>query len=195
MSFEDLNIENINNCPGLDLNSGLKTKLYFAPASHFFYTPTPIPGISFDSEIIINAEILMKSGKKLYSIDVLVDENELRVNLSGNKEKKRMITKFGIFILGFTPKVLGFIKRCHRVPLIFFIQDINGNNWQIGHSLNRAFIDSAEIWTGKKYEDNSGAAVEITCNSSVFFYPNSLDNLAFPGDFNLDFSTDFYLKK
>lgn len=192
MSFENLNIESINNCPGLDFNSGLKTTLYFAPISYFFLTPLPKPGISFESEVIITDEILMKSGKQLFSIDVLVDENELRINLTGNKEKKRSITNFSFFILGFRPSVLGFIKRCKNVPMVFFIKDANGNNWQIGHSLNRAFIDTGELWSGKKYEDNSGAAVTINCNSTVFLYQKSLDNMSKPGDFNLDFNDDFF---
>ncbi|WP_313091927.1 hypothetical protein [Chryseobacterium flavum] len=193
MSFENLNIESINNCPELEFNSGLKTKLYFAPASHFFYTPLPKPGTSFESEIVIVDEIMMRSGKKLFSIDVLVEENELRVNLTGNKEKKRSVTNFTFFILGFRPSVLGFVKRCKNVPMIFFIQDANGNNWQIGHSLNRAFMDTAESWSGKKYEDNSGAAVTVNCNSSVFLYQKSLDHFLSPGDFNFDFNNDFYI--
>ncbi len=193
MSFENLNIESINNCPELDFSSGLKTKLFFAPASYFFYTPLPKPGVSFESEIIIDDEILMKSGKALFSIDILIDENELRINLTGNKEKKRATSSFAFFILGFRPSVLGFVRRCKNVPMIFFVQDANGNSWQIGHSLNRAFMETAELWSGKKYEDNSGAAVTVNCNSSVFLYNFSLDHFSRPGDFNLDFNNDFYI--
>ncbi|MET3035820.1 hypothetical protein ABXT08_06955 [Chryseobacterium sp. NRRL B-14859] len=136
----------------------------------------------------------MRSEKKLFSIDVLVEENELRVNLTGQKERKRSITNFAFFILGFRPSVLGFVKRCKNVPMIFFIQDVNGNNWQIGHSLNRAFIETVESWSGKRYEDNSGSAVTVNCNSSVFLYPKSLEHFAIPGDFNYDFNNDFFIK-
>lgn len=192
MSFENINIENINHCPEIDFISGLKTRLYFAPASYFFFTPLPIPSESFESEIVINDEILMKKNKQLQYIDILVDENELRVTLNGSKQRKRAITNLSVFILGFRPSVLGFVQRCKNVPLIFFIQDANANNWQIGHSINRAFMETADVWSGKKYEDNNGAVVALNCNSSVFLYQKSLDHFSKPGDFNNDFNNDFY---
>jgi len=192
MSFENINIENINQCPEIDFISGLQTRLYFAPASYFFRTPLPVPAESFESEIIINDAILMRKNKQLRFIDILVDENELRVALTGSKQRKRSVTNLSVFILGFVPSVLGFIQRCKNVPLIFFIQDANGNNWQIGHLINRAFMDTAETWSGKKYEDNSGAAVTLNCSSSVFLYQKSLDHFSKPGDFNNDFNNDFF---
>ncbi|WP_418124242.1 hypothetical protein ACNFU2_06470 [Chryseobacterium sp. PTM-20240506] len=134
----------------------------------------------------------MKKNKQLRFIDILVDENELRVTLNGSKQRKRSVTNLSVFILGFAPSVLGFILRCKNIPLIFFIEDANGNNWQIGHSINRAFMETAEVWSGKKYEDNSGAAVTLNCNSSVFLYQKPLDHIATPGDFNNDFNNDFF---
>ncbi|QWA38876.1 hypothetical protein [Chryseobacterium sp. ZHDP1] len=194
MSFENIDIENINHCPEIDFISGLKTRLYFAPASYFFFTPLPKPAGSFESEIVISDDILMRKNKLLRYIDILVDENELKISLNGSKQKKRTITNLTVFILGFTPSVLGFVQRCKNVPLIFFIQDANGNNWQIGHSVNRAFMETADISSGKKYEDNSGAAVALNCNSSVFLYQKPLDHFSKPGDFNNDFNNDFFKK-
>lgn len=192
MSFENVNIENISGCPETGNSSGLKTRLYFAPASYFFDTPLPSPSGTFDSEIRIQNEILIKKNNQLRYIDILIDENELRISLPGSKQKKRAVSNLTVFILGFESKVLGFIERCKNVPLIFFIQDANGTNWQIGNLRNRAFIESAEVTSGKKYEDNSGALLTITCNSPLFLYNFSLDNFSKPGDFNNDFNNDFF---
>lgn len=193
-AFETINIQDIEQCPYQDTYSGLTTRLYYAPSSFFFLTPFPEVNKDFDSEIIVSGEILMRSGKQLRYIDILIDENELKVTPSGNIKRKKLKTAIDFYILGFKPSVLGFLERCRNEALILFIRDANGNNWQIGHLRNRAFIDNFEAGTGKKHEDNSGVLVTCVCNSPIFIYQKSIDHFAKPGDFNLDFNNDFYIK-
>lgn len=176
----------------MEYSSGVKCKLFYAPEEYFFTTPLPKPSKKLDSEIIITDEILMRKDKRLHCIDILIDENELKNLLSGNAGRRKLRTNLNIYILGFLPSVLGFIERGRNIPFVFFIQDLAGHNWQVGHQRNRAFFETAEAGTGKKYEDNSGAAIGINCNSPVFLYKNSLDHLASPGDFSDDFNKDFF---
>lgn len=178
-----------------EYNSGVKCRLFYAPEEFFFTTPLPKPSESLGSEIIITEEILLRQNKKLSFIDILIDENELKNLLAGNAGRKKLKTNLNIYILGFLPSVIGFIERGKNIPFVFFIQDSNGQNWQIGHKRNRAFLDTAEAGTGKKYEEVSGAAIGITCNSPVFLYDFSLNHLAEPGDFNNDFNNDFFKNK
>lgn len=184
--------DNISFCPVMEYNSGVKCRLYYAPEDFFFRTPLPVISEQLDSEIIVQEEILMKSGKDLHYIDILIDENELKLVLSGATARKKSKISLTIFILGFLPSVLGFIERGMNVPFVFFIQDTNGRNWQIGNKRNRAFIENIESGTGKKYEDNSGSAITISCNSPLFLYNYSLDHFSRPGDFNNDFNNDFF---
>lgn len=190
--FDTIDIQNLESCPNEEIYSGLSTKLFYAPASFFFSTPMPISGSDFESEILIDKQILMKAGKKLCYIDILIDENELKTAPVGNSGRKKIKTSLEFYILGFKPSVLGFLCRCLNEPLILFIQDSNGKNWQIGNLLNRAFLENFEGSSGKKPEDNSGVLVSATCNSSLLIYSNSLDHFAKPGDFNNDFNNDFY---
>lgn len=176
-----------------DYNSGVKCRLYYAPAEYFFRTPLPIPGEKLESEIIIQEQILMRTGKLLHYIDILIDENELKLLIAGALARKKTKINLSVFILGFLPSVLGFIEKGKNMPFVFFIQDTNGRNWQIGHNRNRAFLDNSEAGTGKKYEDNSGTAVTITCNSPLFLYDFSLDHFSKPGDFDNDFNNDFFI--
>jgi len=178
-----------------EYNSGVKCKLFYAPEEFFFTTPLPKPSESLESEIIITSEILLRNDKKLSYIDILIDENELKNILSGNAGRRKLRTNLNIYILGFTPSVLGFIERGRNIPFVFFIQDASGQNWQIGHNRNRAFLETAEAGTGKKYEDISGAAIGINCNSPVYLYNHSINHLAEPGDFNSDFNNDFFKNK
>jgi len=178
-----------------EYNSGVKCKLFYAPEEFFFTTPLPIPSGSFESEIIIKDEILMRKNRKLSYIDILIDENELKAVIAGNAGRKKTKTNLSIYILGFLPAILGFLERGKNIPFVFFIQDTSGQNWQIGHRRNRAFIDTSETGTGKKYADISGAAIGINCNSPVFLYNSSINHLAQPGDFNNDFNNDFFKNK
>lgn len=178
-----------------EYNSGVKCKLFYAPEDYFFTTPLPKPSESLESEIIITDEILIKKDKKLSFIDILIDENELKNLLTGNAGRRKLRTNLNIYILGFIPSVLGFIERGRNIPFVFFIQDTAGQNWQVGHKRNRAFLETAETGTGKKYEDVSGAAIGINCNSPAYLYNHSLDHLAKPGDFNKDFNNDFFKNK
>lgn len=195
MSFENIKIEHITYCPIGSYSGGVKAKMYYAPADYFFYTPYPVPKESYSSEIIVSEEILMKKDKLLSSCDILIDENELKSTLDGAKGRKKTKTSVSFFIVGFTTLVLGFIERLANVPMILFLEDSNGNIWQIGHLRNRVFIETADSSTGKKYEDNSGVSIIATCNSSLLLYPYSLQNMAKPGDFNNDFNNDFYKKE
>ena len=187
-SFEDIDIENLH-CQK-DNSSGLSTKLYYAPASYFFFVPLPQKS-NYETAVSVSDEILMKPEKKLKHIDVLIDESEIKVVLTGGALRKKIKTTLSFFILGLRASVLGFIDRCASEKLIFFIKDIDGNVWQIGNLINAAFFESAEASSGKKYEDNSGVAVTITANCNIVLYKNSIDEIAVPGDFNSDFNNDF----
>lgn len=190
-----IDIQDIKYSYLLEYNSGVKCKLFYAPDEFFFTTPLPQPSENFESEIIINDKILLRKDKKLCYIDILVDENELKAMISGNASRKKTKTNLSIYILGFLPSVLGFIERAKNTPFVFFIQDASGQNWQIGHKRNRAFLDTSEAGTAKKYEDIAGATIGISCNSPVFLYNSPLDHLARPGDFNNDFNNDFFKNK
>lgn len=185
--------DNIETCYYAEYNSGVRCRLYYAPESFFLETPLPVPGESPESEIIIKEEIVMHEEKMLHYTDILIDENELKMLLAGAMARKKSKINLSVFILGFLPSILGFIERGRNIPFVFFIQDANGRNWQIGHSRNRAFMETAEAGTGKKYEDNSGAAITINCNSPLFLYNNSVENFSKIGDFNSDFNSDFFI--
>ncbi|WP_278380999.1 hypothetical protein [Chryseobacterium arthrosphaerae] len=184
--------DNIETCYYTEYNSGVKCRLYYAPEEFFFRTPLPSPGENLESEVIIPEQIVMKRNKLLHYIDILIDENELKLLLTGALARKKSKINLSVFILGFLPSVLGFLERGKNIPFVFFIQDTTGRNWQIGHMRNRALIDNSEAGTGKKYEDNAGASITITCNSPVFLYNFSLDHFSKPGDFNTDFNNDFF---
>lgn len=189
-TFEGVNIYAVNNCFNTEYHSGLKTRLYYAPASFFLTIDLPSGQNSYSNSVTIKNDIEFKGGA-WESVDILVDENELKLLLSSNPGKKKIRTELTIYVLGLRTEILGFLEQHSETPFVFAITDANGNNWVLGNLRNRAFIQEAEISSGKKYEDISGAAIKITCNSSVYYYPKSILDIEVGGSFTKGFSIGF----
>lgn len=190
-SFEGVYIEDILNCPNAEYASGLKTRLYYAP-DHFFLN-IGIPAVSDSYEVMMEipaGEIEFKGGGWSY-IDILIDENELKNVLTGSQQRKKTKSELEIFILGVRSKVLGFIEMHKNRPFVFGITDANDQSWILGNLRNRAFIETAETSSQKKYEDNSGMTVKISCNSPIYLYKGTIENIELAGSFTKGFSLGF----
>lgn len=189
-SFEGITTEDIGHCALLELSSGLRTRLYYAPASFFLKIDLP-KGESYVDAITIEKEGIEFKGGGWSYIDILVDENEVKYLLSGSLQRKKSKTDFDFYVLGFRSEVIGFLEKNMNTPLVFAIGDSNSNNWVIGNLRNRAFISSGEGSTGRKYEDNSGMMAKITCNSCVYRYNAPLDSIELAAAFSKGFSLGF----
>lgn len=174
-SFNGVSIENINCCPAADYASGLRATLYYA--SPYFFTRIALPtgDLDFQSHLIISIEdIGFQPNCGWSSIDILIDENELKSVISGPTKRKKTKSQLDIFILGFVPKVLGFIEKMKNEDLIFIVVLSDGTSILMGNLMNRANFNTSEVSSGKKYDDNSGASISLATNSPIYFF---LENL------------------
>lgn len=193
-SFEGVNVEDLTHCPQDNFASGIKTKVYCAPASYFKKIDLPTLKNTYDDFVSLTQGGIEFRGGGWNYIDVLIGENELKQTLSGPLQRKKSKTELEFLILGFRTKVLGFIEAHKNTPMIFVVVDAVGNNWVIGNLRNRAFIDNADVSTQKKYEDNSGAVVKITANSPIFYFGNQqswIDEGVFTREFTFEFNQEF----
>ncbi len=193
-SFEGVNIEDLKHCPQDNFASGIKTKIYYAPASYFSKIDLPTLQNTYEDFVSIAKDGMEFRGGGWNSIDVLIDENELKQSLSGPLQRKKSKTELEFFILGFKAKVLGLIEAHKNTPMIFVIVDAVGNNWVIGNLRNRSFMESADVTTSKKYEDNSGGAVKVTCNAPIFYFGDDrswIDIGIFTREFTAEFNFEF----
>lgn len=193
-SFEGVNIEDITYCPNDNYASGVKTKIYYAPISYFDKIDLPSLENTYEEFVSIAKNGIDFRGGGWNCIDVLIGENELKQNLVGPFQRKKSKTELEFFILGFKTKVLGLIEKNKNTPMVFIVVDAVGNNWVIGNLRNRAFFDTADISTQRKYEDNSGAAVKVTCNSPIFYFGNEMswiDQGIFTREFTDEFNFEF----
>ena len=193
-SFEGVNVEDLKHCPQDNFASGIKTKVYYAPASYFEKIDLPTLKNTYNDFVSIVQGGIEFRGGGWNSIDVLIGENELKQTLSGPLQRKKTKTELEFLILGFRTKVLGLIEAHKNTPMVFVVVDAVGNNWVIGNLRNRAFMESADVSTQKKYEDNSGAVVKITCNAPIFYFGNAqswIDEGIFTREFTNEFNFEF----
>lgn len=174
-SFNGFSIESINVCPGVDYASGLKATLYYAPDSFFTKITLPSGDLDFQNHLLISIfDIEFQQNCGWSSIDILIDENELKSIINGQINRKKTKSQLDIFILGYTPKVLGFIEKMKNKNLIFLVVISDGTSILFGNLLNRANFNNSESSSGKKYEDNSGSAISLSANSPIYFISENL---------------------
>ena len=192
-SFENLIIEDLHNCNEENL-PGIKLKVYYAPESYFHGIVLPT-GNTFESFATIAAgDLEFKENKAWSSFECLVDENELKLMLVGPSFKKKFKTQLDLYLLGFKPKVMGFIAAICNEKLILAVEDSNGVFWLIGTKQNPANIDKADGTTGKVIADNSGFSVSVIANTPLYRYAGNILNFnTSGGDFNTDFNKDFFI--
>lgn len=166
--FEDILV-----CPTAESIPGIKTRLYYAPESSFYKFELPDHQETYEDYLMVSPDAIMFKSGNWNVADVLIDESELQSTITGNLQRKKTKISFSFFLLGFRTKVLGFVEKCKNNPMIFGVEDLSGRVWLVGNLRNRAFIESAEGTTGRKYEDNSGVSVKVTSNSQLYCYEGS----------------------
>ena len=169
-SFNGVSIEDVSYCPADNYAAGLKATLYYAPASFFKNIELPSGDLDFQNYLRISiSAIEFKYTTNWSYIDILIDENELKANINGQTKRKKTKSQLDIFILGFIPKVLGFIEKMKNEDLVFLISLSDGTSILLGNLRNRANFSTSETTTGKKYEDNSGVSASLISNSPIYF--------------------------
>jgi len=192
--FEDLFVENLETCPTDGVASGLQVKVYYAPESFFHGIVIPSANTFEDVATIAEGDMEFIEGKAWSWFNALIDENELKTMLSGPTLRKKFRTQLDVFLLGLTPKVIGFLETIANEPLVFGVTDANGQIWIVGNKRNAATIDKADGTSGKLYTDNSGFSATISANTILYRYAGDINNFNVTGgDFNTDFNNDFLI--
>lgn len=161
--------ENLENCPNEDITAGLSTKLYYIPTEFVKTFTKPTVGATLAGNMKIPAAgIVLKDNKYWKVIDIQLDENELKMNLTRNRGNKKSKTELDFMIPGFKANGLGFVETYKNTPCLYAIKDAEGKLFVIGNKDIGGFIDTADATTGKKIEDNSGISVKIIANCKLY---------------------------
>lgn len=173
--FDGIAHESLDSCPNDEIAGGTSTRLFYAPVE--FFTKVTLPagtGTYAERITIVNDGIAFKDGKGWKGIDVMVDENELKSVLAGNRGNKKSKAEMDFFIPGFSAKNVGFMDLYKNCPMVFAVFDANGTIWILGTLLNPAYLESGDGTTGKKFDDNSGFTVKISANAKLYKYAGNI---------------------
>lgn len=191
-TFEGVSIEDIIHCPDTEYSAGISAKLLYAPASFFRVVELPNEeDADYESILKIPTDgIEFNKGCGWGQIEVLIDENELRTTLDGALQRKKTKSSLDFYVRGFVSKNLGFIQKHKNTPFVFGIITPE-HQFLLGNLRNRAFFESAELSSGKKYEDNAGLSVKISANTPLYHFEGSFDEIHTSAAFSRGFSIAF----
>ena len=174
-TFDGLTIENINHCATEDYSAGVSAVVYYAPESFFKNITLPSQDTDMKNYVSISIDdIVFQNNCGWSNIDVLIDETELKQNLIGAIKNKKSRSSLEFFILGIKAQILGFVEKMKNEDLVFLISIPDGTSILFGNLRNFARISSVDFTSGKRYDDNSGVAVSIISNSTVYFISENL---------------------
>lgn len=175
-NFEEIHLENLGYCPNAETVGGTKTTMFYIPMAQLekFEKPTVTNESTYAERITIGEDgIEAMDGKGFKSIDLMIDESELKSALVGNKGNKKPQGSLEALIPNFTDSNIGFIDTHKNTPMLFVILDSTGKKWALPDS----FFETADGTTGKTYEDNSGVTLNIIANSKLYVYEGEIEVL------------------
>ncbi len=173
--FTDVPHEALDFCPNNENAAGISTRLFYVPTEFVEKMELPAATGDYKARVTLQeADFALKADKNWKGIDVLVDENELKNSLVGNKGNMKAKSELEFYIPGIRSEVVGFIDTYKNVPMVLAVQDSNGVIWFVGSTVNPAYFESAEGSTGKKFEDNAGVAAKISANTRLLKFDGNI---------------------
>lgn len=174
-SFADVHTENVAYCPNEEQVGGIKAKAWYIPMAQLetITKPTVTSDTTFEESIILSA-LTPATGKGFKRYDLIVDENELKSALVGSKGNLKDQGQLDAMLPGLKKKNLGFIKRMKNVPTCWIVEDSTGQKWVILDG----YMTKADTTSAKKYDENSGTAINILGNGPLWAFDGSIVELA-----------------
>ncbi|WP_418124261.1 hypothetical protein ACNFU2_06520 [Chryseobacterium sp. PTM-20240506] len=176
-SFATVRTENMGYCPNNEVVGGVKANVAYIPMAQLktVTKPTVIETTSYADSITIPATGLVPdTGKGFKETTLVIDENELKSNLVGNKGNLKDQAQFDGMLPNFIKRNVGFIKRHKNTPMCYVITDSTGQKW----ALLDAYMTKADATTAKKYEESAGTAFNVISNGPLYAYDGPITILA-----------------
>lgn len=170
-SFASVHTENIGYCPNEEIVGGIKAKAWYIPMAQLETVTKPVMTVdmTFEESVTLTA-LTPASGKGFKKIDLIIDENEAKSNLVGNKGNLKDQAQLDALIPGFKKKNVGFVKRHKNVPMCWVIEDSTGQKWVF----LEAYMTKADATSAKSYGENSGTAINILANAHLWAFDGSI---------------------
>ncbi|MEG0796802.1 MAG: hypothetical protein RR397_09925 [Odoribacter sp.] len=162
------------NLPNGENMGGLPQKVYFCAHSDVLTFPkspsAADAAMSLEKMGELAGDLILKTGKKLFSFYITDDQGKLDFEGVGEKDGKSFVEKLRIYNPGLQSKLLGFINLSKNESMVFLVPDNNGNHFLMGDPLRAAILDSIDgMTTGQKTDELSGAGLVFTYKTANIF--------------------------
>ena len=166
--FDNIPLENIENCPNAELVAGISETEIYAALSTDIDTMPELPALGTANQTLeqlatVTGDITFaaQSGKGFYKMMVMPETGEVKSGLVGKKGNKKVKNSFEFFLSNTSGQNLGWLRQNKNNPLVFLVKEKSGRIRLIGSKTNPVYMETADVTTGKGQEDDTGIQVAL----------------------------------
>lgn len=183
--------EDVDYCETTDVLGGLQeAEIYYCylPYIEVLRLPSAISTNKYAGKI--RQEISCKENFGFKKIKALVDTAGLTSRLSSSGKDTSELEGF---LIGTRAELIGVSRKFRHRPFVFIVQDRNGRKFVCGTLVSPAYLQSFDLETGKKFDDDNGAAFKVKSNTIIFEYDGEIPVYTAPenGDYDTDYDDDY----
>lgn len=174
MEFTDIN----KNLPNGENMGGIAQKVYYGLWDDVASWPSkPTNPATLEANAVLTGELTMKSGKRMFSIDITDDTGEFNIEPVGEADGMSFVEHLIFFHPGLQKKIIGFINGTKNDKLVFVVVDAEGQKYLMGDAMRWATYKGAPDGngTGKTTAARKGMSAEFTYKTpNVYIYTGSI---------------------
>ena len=174
IEFTDIN----KSLPDGQNMGGLIQEVYFGFHSDVLSWPTkPVAPLTLEANAALTGELVMKGGKRLFSLYITDDTGEFKIEPVGETDGKSFVEHLSFFHPGLQKKLLGFMNAAKNESLVLIVKDSDGQTYLMGDNLRPAvFAGSPDgFGTGKTTAALKGLSMEFTYKTAnVYVYTGTI---------------------
>lgn len=177
--FENLENESIDACLNNEIQAGVsEVGVNYAFHEHITEFPMPLnigdAGFTYEKAVEVTDAIVFAVGKGFAKILVMADTGEVKYDTVGNKGNKKNKSSFGFSVAGNNKKLLGMLRTIKNIPMIYAVNERDGQTRLIGDKNNPAYLTEGAATTGKGGEDDKIVNFMIEAYSIPIVYEGAL---------------------
>jgi len=164
MDFVDID----KTLPGGGNLGGIAQYIYFGLWRDVLTFPSANPGAtpSFGDDYKLSTDIVMKTGKRMYSLYTTEDAAKLDIAAIGEEGGKGFQLTLSVYSPGLSSKLMGFINGVKNEDLVLIAPDNNGQMYILGDALRSAKFSASEgSGTGTTTEGRRGIGLTFSFTS------------------------------
>lgn len=143
---------------------GTGTTHYYALQADILTLTAPAPGgtPALGDLVTVTEDIVMKSGKKFYSVYSTLDTGQVEDKMVGSFDCKSYESSFSFNFPGTQAAALELIANFANSTMVFIATEADGTHRIIGGQIIGAKLEDGSTTTGKKTSDYKGTMLKVT---------------------------------